>query len=73
MNKYPALQIMIRYGDRLAYVAGGLVFLMGVSSSNGKLDSGTLVRSAGLAGATGFGVKLLAELNRIISDALLPQ
>lgn len=74
MEQYPALGIMVRHGNVLAILAGLVPVLMaaaGIALDGWPWGWGIAGLAIGLVAF--FGVRVAAELVRVIVDMLLPQ
>ncbi len=74
MEQYPAVAFMVRHGNILAVLAGlapVILVATGVALGGWHWGWGIAGMTAGIG--VGFGVRVFAELVRIIVDMLLPQ
>ncbi len=74
MEQYPAVALMVRHGNVLAILAGlAPVILVAVGITLGGWHWGWGIAGIAAGIGVGFGVRVFAELVRIIVDMLLPQ
>jgi hypothetical protein len=74
MEQYPAVAFLVRHGNILAVIAGlAPVILVAAGIALGGWHWSWGLAGIGAGVALGFGVRVFAELVRIIVDMLLPQ